>query len=100
MSLEVFHNLSDDVIMFESKHKFEKYYDKHREEIDGMKTRGLNVKYKIDGFTLGRKKGNLLFIPKKEVVEETRDDVLIELQEQLNEIKNMLSHIMKHMATK
>ena len=46
-SIKIFQNLSDDVIEFESKEQFMNYYERNKKEIDEMKTRGINVKFKI-----------------------------------------------------
>ena len=62
-SIKIFQNLSDDVIEFESKEQFMNYYERNKKEIDEMKTRGINVKFKIPGYKIGRKNNNLILIP-------------------------------------
>ena len=62
-TIEVFENIGDNVIEFETKEEFERYYKKNKEFIDNMKTRGLNRKFIIHGFRIGRKKGNIILYP-------------------------------------
>ena len=64
-TVEVFENLSDNVITFDSKEEFMRYYNKNKESIDKMATRGLNTKYKINGFKIGRKQGSIILYPLK-----------------------------------
>ncbi|KAL7712457.1 hypothetical protein QTN25_009892 [Entamoeba marina] len=97
MSILVFENLSDNILTFKSVAEFQKYYDKHKTEIDAMKTRGINAKYKIDGYKLGRKNNVLQFYPLNTVNDNTEN---VDIQESLDEIKHMLNHIMKNMVCK
>ena len=62
----VIQNVSDNVINFNSKDEFLTYYHNNREEVNSIKTRGLNLKYKINGFKIGRQKGKIVLIPLKE----------------------------------
>lgn len=62
-TIEVFENIGDNVIEFETKEEFDRYYKKNKEFIDNMKTRGLNRKFIIHGFRIGRKKGNIILYP-------------------------------------
>ncbi|KAL7711676.1 hypothetical protein QTN25_010653 [Entamoeba marina] len=64
-------------------------------EIDELSTRVINARYKIDGYKFGRKAGELKFYPCNKVEDRRFDDI----QESLYEIKDMLEHIMKNMAT-
>lgn len=61
--IKVFNNISDNVINFESKEEFMRYYSKNKETIDNMPTRGLNKKFLINGFKLGRIKKELTLFP-------------------------------------
>ena len=61
--ISVYENLSDTSISFDSKDEFLEYYQNHKSEIDRMKTRGLNLKYNINGFKLGRKGGKIVLYP-------------------------------------
>lgn len=61
--ISVIEKLSDNLVEFESKEDFEKYYAINKNSIDKMATRGLNTKYLIPGYKLGRKNGELKFIP-------------------------------------
>lgn len=65
-NITVFENLSDNIITFESKEQFMRYYDKNKDTIDNMATRGLNTKFKIDGFKIGRKNKKLILFPMKQ----------------------------------
>ena len=62
-SIKVFDKLSDNVIEFESKEDFMKYYNNHKDEVDEQPTRGLNLKYHINGYKIGRKAGNVVLYP-------------------------------------
>jgi virulence-associated protein VagC len=77
-SITVFENLSDQVINFESKEQFMRHYDKNKEAIDSMATRGLNTKFKIDGFKIGRKNKQLILYPIKQSIQEQRSEVFTE----------------------
>ena len=63
----VYENLSDNAITFDTKEEFMIYYQDHKDEIDSKPTRGLNMKYVIDGYKIGRKNGRIMLYP-------TRDD--------------------------
>lgn len=60
--------------------EFIKFYKLNKEEVDKKPTRGLNIKYKIDGYKLKRQGGELTFIPCEEQEEEINDDSVIELK--------------------
>lgn len=62
-SIKVFDKLSDNVVSFDNKEDFMKYYGIHKEEIDLQPTRGLNLKYQIKGYKIGRKAGNVVLYP-------------------------------------
>ena len=59
-NITVFENLSDNIVSFDSKEQFMRYYDKNKDDIDNMATRGLNTKFKIDGYKIGRKNKQLI----------------------------------------
>lgn len=65
-SIKVFENIGDNVVKFETKEDFMRYYNKNQESIDAMSTRGLNRKFKIDGFKIGRLQGKIILYPLKE----------------------------------
>ena len=65
-SIKVFENIGDNVVKFETKEDFMRYYNKNQESIDAMSTRGLNRKFKIDGFKIGRLKGKIILYHLKE----------------------------------
>lgn len=73
-SIKVFENIGDNVLSFETKEDFMRHYNKNKESIDSMSTRGLNRKYHIDGFKIGRLKGEIILYPLKE--NETKSDEL------------------------
>ena len=54
-----FKNLYEETKDF-NKEEFLNYYETHKKEIDEMKTRGLNVKYHINGYKIGRKQNKLI----------------------------------------
>ena len=63
MSIGIVKRASDDVKEFQNKEDFINYYETHKNEIDKQSTCILNKKFKIDGFHLGREKGQLKLIP-------------------------------------
>ena len=97
--LKVFQNLYDDVLHFETKEEFNRYYAKNKESIDKMATRGLNVKFKINGFKIGRTKGNIILYPTKETKQipeiniNQADESGITLHEKLNRLNERLKKI-------
>ena len=65
-TVKVFSNASDNVITFDNKEEFMKYYNKHKDDMDQEKTRGLNIKYKIPSYKIGRQKNVITLFPIKE----------------------------------
>lgn len=61
--MSIYKKQSDDVKTFDSAEEFLKYYDNNRKDIDNTHTRSLNLKFKINGHHLGRKGGNLILYP-------------------------------------
>lgn len=99
-SIKVFQNIGDNVICFDTKEDFMKHYNKNKETIDGMSTRGLNVKYKIEGFKIGRSKGEIILYPLKESKSKSDSETDLNIQQQSQtttsklaqpEIKNKLT---------
>ena len=96
-SIKVFQNLYDNVINFESKEEFMNYYKKHQNEIDSMKTRGINVRYKIPGYRIGRQKNQILLFPTKKEDDENDDknenQNSLEIHEKINVLNRRLKKI-------
>ena len=99
-SIKTYENLSDNVQSFDSKEQFMRYYDKNKEAIDAMHTRGINTKFKINGFKIGRKNKELIFYsvkPETNIVNNTDEindlnmklDVIID---KINKIEKILNH--------
>lgn len=61
--VNIFENIGDNPINFETKEEFIRYYNKNKSMIDSMKTRGLNRKYKIEGYKIGRKNNIITLYP-------------------------------------
>ena len=97
--VKVFSNLYDEVMTFESKEEFNRYYAKNKESIDKMATRGLNVKFKINGYKIGRSKGELILYPVKdsheniEIPQETTDETGLTVHQKLNNLNKKLKNI-------
>lgn len=91
-SVTVFENLSDNIITFNSKEQFMNYYDKNKETIDNMKTRGLNTKFKIDGYRIGRKNNNLILYPTKDS-EQTSNENTDDLHEEIQDLRERIDSI-------
>ena len=64
--IEVYENISDNVRKFNNKEEFMSYYENHKSEIDSMKTRGLNMKYTIPGFKIGKRANKITLYPIKD----------------------------------
>ena len=63
--ITTFKNLYEETKEFNNKQDFLNYYETHKKEIDEMKTRGLNVKFRINGYHIGRKEGRLILFPEQ-----------------------------------
>ena len=61
--IKVFENISDNPISFETKEDFNRYYERNKETVDAYSTRGLNKKFIITGYRIGRKKGEIILYP-------------------------------------
>ena len=63
--MSIYKKQSEDFKTFESAEEFLKYYENNKKDIDALHTRSLNLKYKINGHTIGRKLGKIILYPKK-----------------------------------
>lgn len=86
--IEVYENISDNVKTFNNKEEFMNYYETHKSEIDSMKTRGLNMKYTIPGFKIGKRANKITLYPIKDKKEDQD-----EFQKLHNEISQKLDII-------
>lgn len=94
-SIKVFSNLSDNVESFETKEDFMRYYERNKELIDKMPTRGLNTKYKIDGYKIGRSKNQLMLYPTtKQSTVESDDQKYIELIDHIQLVEKQNKQIL------
>ena len=59
--IKTFKNLYETTITFNNPEEFKSYYEIHKSEIDSLPTRGLNIKYHIPGYRVGRNKGEMIF---------------------------------------
>ena len=99
-TVKVFSNASDNVITFDNKEEFMKYYNKHKDDMDQEKTRGLNIKYKIPGYRIGRQKNIITLYPIKpkeskvekesEVKSESESESMFKELNELLEIQSQL----------
>ena len=97
-TIEVFENIGDNVIEFETKEEFDRYYKKNKEFIDNMKTRGLNRKFIIHGFRIGRKKGNIILYPtevKNKDMTNSNEDTVTNSEINLDELYQIQEDIYK-----
>ena len=65
--ITTFNNLYEEVQDFENKQDFLNYYETNKNEINDMKIRGLNVKYRINCYHIERK-DNLFYTLKKKIM--------------------------------
>ena len=63
MSVEVVKNICDDVKEFDNKEDFIKYYELNQNNLKDISTCMLNKKFKINGYHIGRKQGQIQLIP-------------------------------------
>ena len=63
MSVKVVQNICDDVKEFDNKEDFIKYYELNQNNLKDVSTCMLNKKFKINGYHIGRKQGELQLIP-------------------------------------
>ena len=62
-SIEIIKSITDDTKEFNDTSDFIKYYELNKTELDKLSTCALNKKFKVKGYHLGRKKGELKLIP-------------------------------------
>ena len=72
--MSIYKKQSEDPKEFGSAEEFLKYYDNNRKDIDATHTRSLNLKYKINGHTIGRKQGKLILYPTNKIGNEIIND--------------------------
>ena len=63
MSVEVVKRITEDVKEFDNKDDFIKYYELNKNELKDISTCMLNKKFKIKGYHIGRKQGQIQLIP-------------------------------------
>ena len=109
--MSIYRKQSDDLKTFESAEDFLKYYENNKKDIDAIKTRSLNLKFRINGHTIGRKQGEIILYPKKQVVEQSQENndqkndvdekyeqlkqAILELNERLKIIEDYISNSAK-----
>lgn len=103
--VQVYKNMSDDIMTFETKEDFIRYYERNKEAIDKISTRGLNRKYFIEGYRIGRLKNVLTLYPitaraswvqQTELVNQLRqenDNNTIEVNDKVDSINERLKNI-------
>lgn len=82
-------NLRDDVMTFDNEEEFMKYYERNRETIDNMPTRGLNIRFKIPGFKLVRKNKELMF----EECDKPSEQKYSELFEEIQDLRDRIDSL-------
>lgn len=101
--MSVYKKISDDCRTFESDSDFLKYYEKNKETIDEINTRALNLKFKINGFKIGRKEGKIILYPLSSVVSKvsTNEDSNLTLRQEVEELKlriNIIENILNDLV--
>lgn len=86
--MSIYKRQSDNVKNFDSPQDFLKYYEKNKDEIDEVKTRSLNLKYKIKDHHIGRKQNKLILYPTnlKNINSEENEDI----NEKIDKLKNVI----------
>lgn len=102
--MSVYKKISDDCRIFNSDSDFLKYYEKNKDNIDEINTRALNLKFKINGYKIGRKEGKIILYPINNVskvdIEEDSNNTLKheveELKTRVNILENMINNLMNN----
>lgn len=101
--MSVYRKISDDVIEFDSCDDFLAYYKKNPVTIDEMKTRGLNMKYKIPNYKIGRKNDKIILLPINKTESESHHDEnktnneekILELEERISTLEQIIKQILQ-----
>lgn len=92
--MSIYKKASDNMIEFDNGEDFLKYYDKNKITIDEIPTRGLNLKYKINGYKIGRKDGKIILWPDKNInIKSTSNKITIEDLKEIKEINDMFDRL-------
>ena len=104
-SVEIIKPITDDVKEFSDTSDFIKYYDLNKTALDKLSTCALNKKFKVKGYHLGRKKGELKLIPlnlyrpseyevhqQDTTIEDKLDILNMKLDKLINAFNKLLSH--------
>jgi len=104
-----------EVVEFETKQDFNNYYKEHQQELDELKTKELNNKFKVIGHKIIRNKGKITFRRIKEtknssdsdnsqndnselnINKEQKNDVIILLNDIKTKLNNEIDNIIKSM---
>ena len=98
----VFKNCYDETQYFDCKEEFDRFYNKNKELVDAQPTRGLNIKYKIPGYKIGRNRGELILYPVKNSDEkkepqpnflEMVDETGLNIHEKLNKLNSSVKNL-------
>ena len=105
MSVKVVKRITEDVKEFDNKEDFIKFYELNKNELKDFSTCILNKKFKIKGYHLGRRKGELKLIPldlyRPSAYRINQEDNQINLKidvlnERVNAINNKLDQLIKN----
>ena len=89
--MSIYKKQSDDLKTFETAEEFLKYYDNNKKDIDETHTRSLNLKFKINGHTIGRKQGKLILYPKKSEQKESPETTISnDIDEKYEQLKQAI----------
>lgn len=98
MSVEVVKRICEDVKEFDKKEDFIKYYELNKNELKDISTCMLNKKFKIKGYHIGRKQGQIQLIPldlyRPSAYKVNQDDNQINLK--LDILNNKLDNLNKN----
>lgn len=103
-SIEIIKPISDNMKEFNDSSDFIKYYELNKLEMDKLSTCALNKKYKVKGYHLGRKKGELKLIPlnlyrPSEYEIHQQDNILNEKIDIINNKIDKLNQILKELLS-
>ena len=103
-NIKLHKNYSDNPTEFESIDDFNNFYKINKADIDKLSTHAINLKYKVKNHRFGRKKGQLILFPLKQVDQPiqhldstglTIDEKLNRLNERLKKIESLMSSLLE-----
>ena len=100
MDLKVIEPIKNYIKEFNSPVEFNLWYAKHKDEVDSLTTHKLNKLYHIEGYRITKIKGELMLKVDRKVKEETEEDEINELRNEIKNIKDALNKLIEYVNGK